>query len=523
MKQGVSKYRETEGRNDSFSILHTMSYTFIALQELILYNDYPSIYWNTATLTVNSGSIDEDEIVEFEDESDEDEDIADDDNIKAKNKRTNYGKVAKAIGDLQQKGVNVALPLINQTDFSFTPDEKNNRIVFGLKGINGIGDEVAKTIINLRPYKSLKDFYDKVTNIKKNDTENVKIGDSKIITLIKAGAFDELEDKDRIDIMKDFIKMSIEPRSNLDMRSIKSILDFEIIPEKFEKQVRIINFKDYVLRKDNFVQKDKQYKSKTIYILKGENDFLTSITEDFFTENFMDVMTEDKHYWYNTEGKIEFYDTDLKNATNKHIQELRDWLTTDEALNKYNKKLYQQQWDKYCKGSISKWEMDSVSFYAHEHELANVDVDKYNIVNFEDLPSEPKIIGNYNWKGRVWDEYEIYRIVGTVLNRDKTKHTVSLLTTTGVVTLKMYSGNFSYYDKQIAKTIIEKGKEKKRIIEPSWFTRGNLLSVVGFRREGVFIPKKYRGSVYRHTIQKITEVKENGEIRLQSERKEVED
>ena len=87
----------------------------------------------------------------------------------------------------------------------------------------------------------------------------------------------------------------------------------------------------------------------------------------------------------------------------------------------------------------------------------------------------------------------------------------------------MYSGNFSYYDKQIAKTIIEKGKEKKRIIEPSWFTRGNLLSVVGFRREGVFIPKKYRGSVYRHTIQKITEVKENGEIRLQSERKEVED
>ena len=33
-------------------------------------------------------------------------------------------------------------------------------------------------------------------------------------------------------------------------------------------------------------------------------------------------------------------------------------------------------WTKYCDGNISKWEMDSISFYSHEHELANVNLKK---------------------------------------------------------------------------------------------------------------------------------------------------
>lgn len=39
----------------SFSILHTIAYTIIALQELNLFNHYPSIYWNCGCLIVNSG------------------------------------------------------------------------------------------------------------------------------------------------------------------------------------------------------------------------------------------------------------------------------------------------------------------------------------------------------------------------------------------------------------------------------------------------------------------------------------
>ena len=165
------------------------------------------------------------------------------------------------------------------------------------------------------------------------------------------------------------------------------------------------------------------------------------------------------------------------------------------AIDLYNNALYSEIWENSCPGSLSKWEMDSVVFYAHEHELINVNRAEYNIVDFNTLPEQPKPVGSYRWRGRDWDEFAIYRIIGTVLDRNKTKHTVSLLTPTGVVTLKMYSGNFSHYDKQIAKTIIENGKTKKQVVEPSWFTRGNLLSVVGFRRGSTFVPKKYRNSV----------------------------
>ena len=322
--------------------------------------------------------------------------------------------------------------------------------------------------------------------------------------------------------MKDFIDLTVEKRKQLDMRSIKSILDYNIIPEELNKQVRMINFRSHVLRKENKLRKDEQFKSKTIYTLSENDGNIAQITEDFFEENFINLLTEDKHYWYNDKGKIEFYDTDFKNVIDKQIKEIRNWLNTTEALDLYNSELYNEQWNKYCKGNVSKWEMDSVSFYSHQHELQNVNLEKYNIVDFDTIPEEPKKVGSYKWRGRDYDEFEIYRIVGTVLDRDKTKHTVSLLTTTGVTTLKLYAGNFSHYDKQITEPVFENGQQKNRVVETSWFKRGTLLSVVGFRRGGLFLPKKYANSIYQHTIQKITEVNDKtGDIKIQSERKMV--
>jgi DNA polymerase-3 subunit alpha len=45
----------------SFSILHTLAYTIVALQELNLIYRYNPLYWNTACLTVNGGGIDSEE------------------------------------------------------------------------------------------------------------------------------------------------------------------------------------------------------------------------------------------------------------------------------------------------------------------------------------------------------------------------------------------------------------------------------------------------------------------------------
>lgn len=97
---------------------------------------YPIIYWNTACLIINAGANEE----------------LDD------NKSTQYGKIAKAIANFKQRSIIVDRPLINEAKFSFVPDEKNNRIIFSFKGLCGIGDDIARAIVEHQPYSSFEDF-----------------------------------------------------------------------------------------------------------------------------------------------------------------------------------------------------------------------------------------------------------------------------------------------------------------------------------------------------------------------------
>ena len=74
---------------------------------------------------------------------------------------------------------------------------------------------------------------------------------------------------------------------------------------------------------------------------------------------------------------------------------------------------------------------------------------------------------------------------------------------------------FSLFDKQIS----ELGADgHKHVIEKSWFTRGSMLVFQGIRSGDMFIPKKYASSGGSHQLYKITEVFDNGEIALQTER-----
>ena len=107
------------------------------------------------------------------------------------------------------------------------------------------------------------------------------------------------------------------------------------------------------------------------------------------------------------------------------------------------------------------------------------------------------------------------RICGTVIDKDKMHSTVTLLTTTGVVVVKYYKGQFNFYDREISE-IDDTGKKNK--IEPSWFKRGTKLMVTGFRNDEFFIPKTYKDSIYKHSTQLITNVDEVGRLVLQSER-----
>lgn len=468
----------------SFSILHTIAYTFIALQELILFHYYPKVYWYTACLTVNSGSIEIDEDSE------------------AKSKSTNYDKVAKAIGDLQQVGVEVVPPYINSAGFSFTPDVKHNRIIFSLKGINGIGDDVAQEIIKHRPYYSLQDFCAKLVDTK-------IIGQTKVISLIKAGCFDEIERKDRVEIMKDYIGTICEPKRKLTTSNIAYILENGLLPDELAICGRYYKFKKYIFNSSFFYMNDEVYKTKKWYRL---ND----ISVKFMEEHFLDDMEEDKHYAYDSYGNMIVCDKEFDKIFKTKIEPLTVWLATKEALELVNNSLFTSKWEQYCQGSVSRWEMDSICFYHHEHELINTNDDKYSIIDFNTLPETPISIGKTKGKFE-YDIYEIHRLAGTVIGSDKTRHTISLLTKDGVVTVKFTAGHFAHYNKQITQIV----NDVKKVIEPSWFKRGTLLCVCGYRQGEVFRAKRYTNSIYSHCVQRINEIKENGDLVLQSERTRI--
>ena len=96
---------------------------------------------------------------------------------------------------------------------------------------------------------------------------------------------------------------------------------------------------------------------------------------------------------------------------------------------------------------------------------------------------------------------------------------VTLLTTSGVVTIKIYGNQFSNYDKQIS----ERGADgKKHITRRSEFSRGNKIVITGIRSGDSFIGKKYKNTPY-HMLETIETISEDGLITTYSRNDDKED
>jgi DNA polymerase-3 subunit alpha len=342
--------------------------------------------------------------------------------------------------------------------------------------------------------------------------------------LIKTGAFDKLENKPRETILEEYLKILYPPKNKLNTKDISKISEMGILPTELKDELRFYNFREYLLG----MEKIKDNDSKTIMwhkIHESNNEEMTEYATSFFLEYFSSEMEEGKDYKYNEDGCILVaLGTKRKGSFESvyidKIKRLTTWLTTEECSKTYNYILFENVKNDFMQGNISSWEMESMNFYYHEHELIDVDKEKYGVVDFSTLPEEPMVIGFTKYKGLQYPKFKLDRIVGTVLDRDKNKHSVTLLTPDGVVTLKFYSGQFAFYDKTISKDngIDEKGKARKIVLEDGWFKRGVKLMVTGFRRGDQFKPKRYKDSIYQHALSKIIEIKENGNLVLQNDR-----
>jgi DNA polymerase-3 subunit alpha len=469
----------------SFSILHTVAYSIMALQEISLNERYNPLYWQTACLSVNSGGID----YEMEEED------SDDAEEKTKKKvATNYGKVASAIGGIRQSGVSIALPDINKAKFGFIPDIENQSIVFGLKGMNGVGDELVHSIMEHRPYQSFNDFL-----VRMFDTKIVK--QSQAMQLIKGGCFDSFND--RREILKEFIAHTFEPKKQLNMQNMKMLINNKLIPAEHSLSVRMYKYKAYISKR---VFKTISKPKDKLFLL---DDISTSFYEQHFTENAIVEMVD---------GRPVISEKLFNKEYDKHMINLKEWMSKPETLQYVNERLIDIDYEPYERDTLGKWEMDSLSYYYHEHELEHVNKEKYDISNFFELPETPIVTKEYVSRGIPRQEYQLTRIAGTVLDKDKNKHSVTILTTDGVVTVKLYGSNFGYYNKQISRPI---SKDKKEVLESSWFSRGNIIMFTGFRRGNQFVPRKYRDSVYQFTVAKIDEIDDQGNLSLTTERVQV--
>ena len=220
---------------------------------------------------------------------------------------------------------------------------------------------------------------------------------------------------------------------------------------------------------------------------------------NFYASNFdinnIDI-TKDNIYLINQKVWDNIYQEYMNNA--------REWLkeNQNQILNELNLKLFKNEWDKYAKGTISAWEMASLCFYYHDHELKYIDNQRYGIIDFNLLSPNSEIDYFFQRNGKQIPIYKLYRIAGTVIGKNDTRHIVTLLTTTGVVSVKFTRDYYAMYNRQISE-INESGI--KKVKEKGWFTRGTKLLITGYRRDDTFVAKKYK-STGGHTLYKITEV-----------------
>lgn len=434
----------------AFSLNHSLPYSFVGIQTILLATQFSPIYWNTACLIVNSGAVDPE-----------------------LQGTTDYGKIAKALGAIQSNGIKIGLPDINKAGFGFVPDAEGNQILFGLKGLLNVGDEVVQNILDNRPYNDFYDFMNKVNPNKQA-----------AVSLIKSGAFDKLHD--RKNLMVEYLWRTCDKKKRITLQNMNGLIQRGMLPDALALEGKVFEFNRYL---KNVCKSDDGY-----YVL-DDRAYM------FIDHNFPDVPLEIYNAGYALNQKL------WDRVYQKKMDNVREWMKEhqEETLYQLNKEIFKAEWTKYGSGSLSSWEMEVMCFYYHEHELKDVNRVRYGISNFFDLPEEPIVEKTFTRGGVEIPIYRLHRIIGTCIAKNKTKGTVSLLTPEGVVTVKFRNEYFSMFDKQIS----ERGADGvKHVVEKSWFNRGSMIMVLGIRRGDEFVPKKY-SSTPGHQLYKVDELKNN--------------
>ena len=470
----------------AFSIPHTVAYSIEALQQANLALYYSPLYWQCACLSVNAGVMEtalENYDIEVVSPSrypkkelppEEEVQITEEGYEKRPPQRTtDYGKLARALGEMHSIGVKILLPDINKARLDFSPDVHRNAILFGLKAITGINDETAKSIILHRPYTSLRQF-----------TEKLGINRFQIINLIKAGAFDELEKRPRRQIMESYLYSDVAEQvpllKTLTTAQLEKCVQGKFLPNEYADQAKMIFFQKWI-KAHNLTSIDNRW----YYVLEDED------TLKFFNAYFKHKLTQESDFTV-VSGSVTVKRPALDKLIEESVTPLKTWFKSPTATNAYRDYIIAEKLtaltDRVCAGSLGRWEMESLSCYYTEHELAHFDRIKYDISDYNAMPEEPIAIGYRTDKttGASIPVYRIQNIAGTVLKVDRMRRIVTILTTTGVVDVKFSYSAFALYSRQISVLCFR----IKKVIDGAWLARGEKLIISGYRKDNMFTARR---------------------------------
>lgn len=410
-------------RKYSFSRPHVSGYTLILMIEMNICYRYGLSYWQTSCINVSSG-------IEGDTE-----------------KSTDYGEVSKAVNSLP---VDVELPDINKSELKFIT--KDGKVLYGLKPIIGLDKNTLEAILENRPFKSLQDYYERMVETKLTSTK-------KTIALIKAGAFDNLENKERKMIMADLVKLHIPQKEKITMTQLPSVQ--HIIPKEFESLLNLYTFKSKI---------------------EGRNK--VPMNKDIERE-FIDKYSDYVEYSFDN-GVLNIDSKSFKKYYDKEMKPLKDELKNEKYAREFTKQKRKEYWLQECMGTLEEWEIDTILYNSKEF-VINTDAVKttHKISEFKDLVNRPLIRTN----SRGFGEYELSAIVGVVVGYNNMKHLVQVLTEdSGVIDVKLNKKQYAKYQESTEN-------------DPSWWTRGNKIMFIGYKDGYAF---RVRGNkIYTHPVIKI--------------------
>jgi len=209
--------------------------------------------------------------------------------------KNDYGTLNKYIIDAQKMNVEIVTPNINDSDRNFSV--KDNKIIFGLEAIKGIGGKLVDTIIeektNNGKFLNLKDF-----------VIRTQPSISQIVALVKSGA---VPCKNKYEYLVNYAESLIESK---EYSPVKSLPSTSILKEKYNLNLDKISDKEEKLSRYNNVRKVEYNKQQ----IQKRNKFI---------QEFQEKYLQNKELWEFETLSIFLKDNPFENAY-KYIAPIED-------------------------------------------------------------------------------------------------------------------------------------------------------------------------------------------------------